>query len=236
MSAKRRILVAFESEHIQERKKFIVQIGTSSSNETLINEIASYVSLEDPSNIVLELPGGFELRRQDGIDCIEDGEVVTARHSLQQPVQIDLKPPKSLTSSVPEASAIEPGRFRVRLITAKSARDYARQTPKEQGEHPNGVHCFQGLAISGNTTLYSLKTEACRVLGWGEYEEDNRCQHEPESACSCIIASEIEQYGLASTLHCRFTTNGSLCNNETCPYSHVSISGQSLLFNKRLKA
>lgn len=216
-------MVAFESEDIQKRRKFTVQIGTSASIETLINEIASYLSIEDPTNIILELPGGFELRRQDGIDCIEDGEVVTARYCLQQP-QIDLEPPKPWTSSVPEASAIDPGRFLVRLITAKSARDYARQMPKEQAEHPNGVHCFEGQAISGNTTLCSLKTEACRVLGWGEYEEDNRRQHEPESACSCVIASEIEQYGLASMLQCRFTTNGSLCKNETCPYSHVSVS------------
>ncbi len=88
-----------------------------------------------------------------GIDCIEDGEIVTARYCSQQPAQIDLNPPKPFTSSVPEASAIEPGRFKVRLIAAKSARDYARQTPKEQGEHPNGVHCFEGQAISGNTTL-----------------------------------------------------------------------------------
>ncbi|KAK0457420.1 uncharacterized protein EV420DRAFT_1548064 [Desarmillaria tabescens] len=225
MPPKRRILVAFETDHIDKRRKFIVQIGADASNEDLIQEIASYVNIEDPSNIVLELPGGFELRRQDGVDCIEDGEFVTARYHLQHPAQIDSKPSEALTSSVPEVPAIEPGRFRLRLVTAKSARDYARQTPKDQQENPNGVHCFEGQAISGNTTLSSLRTEACRVLGWGEYEEDNECQHEPESACSCVIASEIEQYGLASTLHCRFTTNGSLCKHEACPYSHVSVSG-----------
>jgi hypothetical protein len=56
-------------------------------------------------------------------------------------------------------------------------------------------------------------------------DDDNQCdhQHDTGTACSCALALEIEQYGLFSTLHCRFVLDGEHCSNQECPYSHVRV-------------
>ncbi|KAJ7728334.1 hypothetical protein B0H16DRAFT_242968 [Mycena metata] len=55
-----------------------------------------------------------------------------------------------------------------------------------------------------------------------EVDEDDGCVEE-DAACSCHIGQEIERHGLSSTLHCRFTLDGSSCSDGECPYSHVAL-------------
>jgi hypothetical protein len=43
------------------------------------------------------------------------------------------------------------------------------------------------------------------------------------------VAQEVEQIGLFSTLHCRFTVDGTRCMNDACPYSHTEIQSSVLI-------
>jgi hypothetical protein len=53
--------------------------------------------------------------------------------------------------------------------------------------------------------------------------DDHTFNHEKKGACSCAVAQEIEETGLFSTLHCRFTVDGTQCVNDSCPYSHAEL-------------
>ena len=53
--------------------------------------------------------------------------------------------------------------------------------------------------------------------------DDHTFNHEKKGACSCAVAQEIEETGLFSTLHCRFSVDGSPCMNDSCPYSHAEL-------------
>lgn len=59
--------------------------------------------------------------------------------------------------------------------------------------------------------------------------DDHTLHHEKEGACSCAVAQEVEQIGLFSTLHCRFTVDGTRCMNDACPYSHTEIQSSVLI-------
>jgi hypothetical protein len=83
----------------------------------------------------------------------------------------------------------------------------------------------------------ALRLEAARALGWIpednlQVDEDNYdcCDypHDTGIACSCALALEIEQCGLFSTLHCRFSLDGQRCSHSDCPYSHADLKGMSL--------
>ncbi|KAK7050214.1 putative bifunctional E2/E3 enzyme [Favolaschia claudopus] len=241
MGKKRRILVAFEdsadADGPQKRqRKLAVSIDETAKNYDLAKEIAT--TLEQPG-VTLALPGGFELRDQDGVEMIGDTDVVTARVVDHQSAVL----PNQLEGMADESSAVETKgvpishestkRFQIRFVSAKQAVAYAQETPREQSEPTNGVLAFDGEFVSGNTTLRVLQSEAARVLGWistssssmdvdaGEY-----CIHESEASCSCHIAGEIERHGLSTTFHCRFTIDGSQClHGEACPYSHLALKG-----------
>jgi hypothetical protein len=60
--------------------------------------------------------------------------------------------------------------------------------------------------------------------------DDVNCEHAEDAACSCPIAREIEQHGLSSTFHCRFTVDGSSCGEAECPYSHVKLTSEALRY------
>ncbi|KAJ7677170.1 hypothetical protein B0H17DRAFT_123065 [Mycena rosella] len=236
-SQKRRVLVAFEEDDAgrdqKRQRKIAVSIDNTATNADLAREIAA--TLDQPA-VTLEIAGGFELRAQDGIDMIAEDDIVTARSCAVQ-MDVAVSAPKResrfvtpSTSTEVTASPEEPTRLQIRFVTAELARVYARGTPKEQSEATNGVLAFDGESVSGNTTLKCIKHEAARVLGWAEansLELDDGLgicdrDHDNEGACSCPISQEIAQYGLSSTLHCRFTTNGSSCGNQ-CPYSHAKL-------------
>jgi hypothetical protein len=82
----------------------------------------------------------------------------------------------------------------------------------------------------------TLRREAARVFGWVsedamimDEDDEERCDHKHDAgdACSCAVALEIEQHGLFSSLHCRFTLDGQRCSNPDCPYSHAKLNGAS---------
>ncbi|KAJ6627692.1 hypothetical protein B0H10DRAFT_1905503 [Mycena sp. CBHHK59/15] len=219
---KRRILVVFESDGARLRK-IAISIDKDATNGDLAREIAA--TLHEPA-VTLEVSGGFELRDEDGVDMIEEGDVVTARAGA--PAARIIEPPQSHVSLKSRAeyatSSDEPERFQMRLVTAEHARLHARRTPKDQSEPTTGVFAFDGEFVSGNTTLRSLEREAARALGWPVSDNTDLCEHHDEGACSCAVAREIEQHGLASTRHCRFTIDGSRCAHAACPYSHVDLT------------
>jgi hypothetical protein len=60
---------------------------------------------------------------------------------------------------VPEGSYLaypdEPTRLQIRIVTAESARAFAKENPTQQLEPTNGVHAFDGEFVSGNVTFVS---------------------------------------------------------------------------------
>ncbi|KAJ7125758.1 hypothetical protein C8R43DRAFT_1135085 [Mycena crocata] len=237
MSQKRRVLVAFETDDAGQATS--VSIDNTATNGDLAREIAA--TLDEPA-VTLEISGGFELREQDGVDLIGEGDIVTARacvvsadvvtpvpkeepHSsdLQEPSEID--PLDLLEITTDSDTAEEPARFKFQFVTAELARLHARNTPKEQSETSG--------RFRWSFCERSYLLEAARVLGWAPAEsmelDDGACgaDHAEESACSCSVAQEIEQLGLSTTRHCRFTNDGSSCGNSECPYSHVKLAGSS---------
>ena len=67
-------------------------------------------------------------------------------------------------------------------------------------------------------------------------DESNDCsdhEHNIGHSCSCAVALEIEQHGLFSTFHCRFTLDGNNCPYLDCPYSHVNVNGASQIILER---
>lgn len=210
------------------QRKIAVSIDTSAKNADLAREIAA--TLEQPA-VTLEISGGFELRDQDGVDMIAEGEIVTARPYTNMAAPARKAEPTldtGLVNSAIECSPEEPVRVQIRLVTAELARAHARSTPKEQSAATNGLLAFDGEFVSGNTSLRALQQEASRVLGWASAEamelDEAVCDHDhqEDGSCSCTIAQDIAQYGLSSTLHCRFTTDGSICGHQ-CPYSHAKL-------------
>ncbi|KAJ7735835.1 hypothetical protein DFH07DRAFT_967025 [Mycena maculata] len=211
-----------------------VSVDATATNADLAREIA--VTLDQPS-VTLEILDGFALRDQDGVDMIPEDEIVTARSSTVV---------TSVSASMPKHEPVlysdhliggpestisphNPGRIQIRFVTAELARVHARGTPKTQTEATNGILAFDGEFVSGNTTLRAVQREAAHVLGWASPdsmdEDDTICDldHEDGTACSCPIAQDIEQFGLASNLHCRLATDGSSCGKQQCAYSHVNL-------------
>ncbi|KAJ7827101.1 hypothetical protein B0H13DRAFT_2439813 [Mycena leptocephala] len=210
------------------QRKFAVSIEVTATNADLAREVAS--TLQQPI-VTLEISGGFELRDQDGIDTIGDGDIVTARLA-----SIDTQPHPALVSSSSFAPTVAQlpqnigpdmtPRFKISFVTAENAVSHAKLTPREQNE-PLGVLGFDGEFVSGNTTLRDVENEAARVLQWTSPDsmdvDSAVCVHEHQAGCSCHIAQDIERYGLSSTLHCRFTVDGSPCRHAECPYSHAEL-------------
>ncbi|KAJ6518100.1 hypothetical protein C8R47DRAFT_1086007, partial [Mycena vitilis] len=237
---KRRVLVAFETSASgsdqKRQRKLAVSIDSNATNAQLAHEIAATVH---EGAVTLEISGGFELRDQDGIDMIGEEELVTARvaHTEPAPSLSVVKAEPSFDASADgfEVEAVAdvdpPPGMQIRLVTAELARLHAKATPREKSEATNGVFAFGGEFVDGNTTLKSLQREAARVLQWDSAElmeiDDPECDHghRGEAACSCSVAQEIFQSGLATTLHCRLTHNGANCGNSQCPYSHVELKG-----------
>ncbi|KAJ6599763.1 hypothetical protein DFH09DRAFT_626245 [Mycena vulgaris] len=237
---KRRIFVAFEDDlsggDMQKRqRKIAVFIDKTATNAELAKEVAQ--TLKQP-NVTLELSGGFELREQDGIDMIGDNDIVTARPGSARELDLvcETTPdaaPGAAESDLPSTAlpdAVE--RFKIRFVTAEHALAHARQTPKEQTEPKNGIFAFDGEPVNGNITLRTLSQEAARVLQWSSPDamelDDSICEHADNAACSCPIARELEEYGLSSTFHCRFTVDGSSCVSARCPYSHVELTDSNM--------
>ncbi|KAJ7737751.1 hypothetical protein B0H16DRAFT_103670 [Mycena metata] len=226
MSQKRRILVAFEEDLIandqvrtKRQRKIAISIDINATNADLAKEIAN--TLNQPS-VTLEISGGFELREQDGVDLIAEGDIVTAK--LANTIFSNIG--DAILEAMPPALPDTAERFKFEFITAEQALSHARATPRAQSEPSSGSKAFDGEHISGNTTLRDLQAEAARVLQWNLPDAmDVDCVHHPESVCSCQIAQEIERHGLASTLHCRFSVDGSSCGNGDCPYSHAELTG-----------
>ncbi|KAJ7446553.1 hypothetical protein FB451DRAFT_1412223 [Mycena latifolia] len=157
---KRRVLVAFEDDAAgrdqKRQRKIAVSIDITATNADLAREIAA--TLDQPA-VSLEISGGFELRDQDGVDTIAEGDIVTAR-SCAVPMGGAVSAPKTesrndtpLTSPVVHAAPEEPARAQFRFVTAELARAHARSTPKEQSEATNGILAFDGEFVSGNTPL-----------------------------------------------------------------------------------
>jgi hypothetical protein len=155
----------------------------------------------------------------------------------------------------------EPSRMRIRIISAELARRHASAL-RNGARAIDGILAFEGEFIDGNTSLVTiqsqcfvvipalipfspqntLRREVARVFGWISEEDamitdddgDNQCDHQSEIgiACSCALALEIEQYGLFSTLHCRFALDQEHCSNPECPYSHSRL--ECVLQNRRM--
>ncbi|KAF8148358.1 hypothetical protein K438DRAFT_1989266 [Mycena galopus ATCC 62051] len=233
---KRRILVAFEddvsenprSSKRQERisiGRTIVEVfvDQKATNGELAQEIA--VAFEQP-NVTLNISDGPALGEKDTVETIGEHDIVTARakSSATSPPEIKIE----VGSAHPDPVA----RFKIGFLTAENAVLHAKQTPREQSEPTNGTFAFDGELISGSLPLRELEKEAARVLKWSSPDsmdlDDNPCNHQEEVACSCPIAQDVQQYGLAGTLHCRFTIDGSMCMNEECPYSHVEARAQRI--------
>ncbi|KAG6918191.1 hypothetical protein DXG01_015979 [Tephrocybe rancida] len=237
MPPKRRILVVFQPEQ-GNHVKLAISVNQDATNETLAREIAESVGVE---GVKLEIGDGFELRRQDGIEVILDSDVVIAK---PRPIQSVVEPSRSqlsvgaskdhikgfsrsLASYSKERDGQEPTRFQIRLVTAELARLHAKGTLKDSTEPVNGVLAFGGHFVSGNTAVSALRQEAAEVLGWnsfGSSYEDEPCNHETQTICSCAIAHEVDLHGLSSTFHCRFNIDGNRCINRDCSYSHTSLS------------
>ncbi|KAF8189626.1 hypothetical protein K438DRAFT_2019046 [Mycena galopus ATCC 62051] len=235
---KRRILVAFEddvsenprSSKRQERisiGRTIVEVfvDQKATNGELAQEIA--VAFEQ-LNVTLNISDGPALGEKDTVEMIGEHDIVTARakSSATSPPEIKIE----VGNAHPDPVA----RFKIGFLTAENAVLHAKQTPREQSEPTNGTFAFDGELISGSLPLRELEKEAARVLKWSSPDsmdlDDNPCNHQEEVACSCPIAQDVQQYGLAGTLHCRFTIDGSMCMNEECPYSHVEVAGPSTAY------
>ncbi|KAG6886551.1 hypothetical protein C0992_003430 [Termitomyces sp. T32_za158] len=228
MSHRRRILV------VQHRKgdepvKLVVPINGDSTVDALAREIARRVGGE----VKLHIGDGFELHPQDGVDIILDSDVVIAR-SRQEESDGDLHAHMSKSQVLGSPTLIESrskqqyhGRdgFQIRLVTAELARKHAKEALKETSEPSNGVLAFDGEFVSGNTTISALRQEAAEVFGWGFSKsfEESPCCHIKRTTCSCAVAHEVGLLGLSSILHCRFTIDGTRCNNDDCLFSHVPI-------------
>ncbi|KAG6844814.1 hypothetical protein H0H87_003481 [Tephrocybe sp. NHM501043] len=238
MAPKRRILVVYEQEHPAKRVKLAVSVDKDATNDALARKIAENVGSEQ---VKLEIGDGFELHGQDGVEMILDSDVVIARPSQPHgPFIMSTSQLPTLVSTPnldqKEKEGEEHNRYQIRLITAELARAHAKETLKESTEPTNGILAFDGQFVSGNTTLSALRQQAVSVLGWkpfGESFEDEPCHHEARPICSCPIAQEVELYGLSSTLHCRFTVDGTACLNDECCYSHVALSNDG---NESLRA
>ncbi|KAJ7155009.1 hypothetical protein C8R46DRAFT_1226970 [Mycena filopes] len=197
-----------------------VSIDVTATNADLAKEVAT--TLNQPS-VTLEISGGFELRDQDGVDSIAEGDIVTAK--LANTPRVAAAPPPPLVAEAPALDTTD--RFRFTFVTAQQALSHARATPRECTEALNGTVGFDGEFISGNITLRDLQVEAARVLQWSVPEDsmDVDCVHHTEGVCSCEIAQEIERHGLSTTCHCRFSVDGSPCGDAECPYSHAELTG-----------
>ncbi|KAJ7021307.1 hypothetical protein C8F04DRAFT_1141408 [Mycena alexandri] len=246
MPQKRRILVAFEEDLLvsdasqaqKRQRKIAVSIDPTATNAELAKEIAA--TLHRP-NVILEIAGGFELRDQDGVEMIGDNDIVTARLTDATPIPIpriyDTLPPKPAEKPTRASDGVPDAvdRFKIVFVTAEHAVAHAKQTPKYQTEPTNGVLAFEGEPINGATTLRDLKKEAARALQWTSPnamdvdDDDGRAEEAAPAACSCHVGQEIERHGLSSTLHCRFTLDGSSCSDPECPYSHVALTDSNIV-------
>ncbi|GLB39236.1 hypothetical protein LshimejAT787_0603980 [Lyophyllum shimeji] len=149
----------------------------------------------------------------------------STKRSTPPPSYRSLPPTKPMGQAEGEERK-EPARFQIRLVTADLARAYAKETLTESTEPTNGMLAFDAEFVSGNTTVSALRREAARMFGWisdDDALDDGPCDHATTSSCSCAIAREVEQHGLFSTLHCRFTVDGTKCSNDGCPYSHAQL-------------
>ncbi|PVF99226.1 hypothetical protein CPB86DRAFT_315970 [Serendipita vermifera] len=224
MSTLRRIqvLVGGDGKH---QRKFIVSMDAGSSIDQLMEEISSFIH-EAKETLKLEVEGGFELRGKEPIDIIRDEEVVrvTPRDPALSSTPAKTEP-KELDRSY-LAHPDEPTRLQIRIVTAENARAFAKENPKQQLEPTNGVLAFDGEFVSGNVTFGVLQEEVARVCGWDipTCSEDHDLSHEREAACSCSVAQQIEQNGLFSRFHCRFSINGTRCKHDDCLYSHVEVN------------
>jgi hypothetical protein len=189
-----------------------------------------------------------------GVDMIAEGDVVTARPispGTGSKASSQADPLFTHKPDAPKNKPDAPDAVQIRLVTAEIARMHAKKNPKDQTTSDAGVLAFDGEFVNRNTTLVggtflrtikplifdlqrSLEREASRVLGWGVSDTDEEmCDHEEEGACSCSVAQEIEQYGLSTNFHCRFTIDGSNCGNAKCPYSHTELMSELVIFARR---
>ncbi|PVF92993.1 hypothetical protein CPB86DRAFT_142216 [Serendipita vermifera] len=225
MSTQRRIHVAVGGGDDKPQRKFIVSMDAGSIIDQLTKEISSSIN-ETEEALKLEVEGGFELRGKDPIDIIRDGELVLVSPKNPTVSLTPAKPePKELDRSY-IAHPDEPTRLQIRIVTAESARAFAKENPKQQLEPTNGVLAFDGEFVSGNITFGILQEEVARVCGWDipECSEDHDLSHEREAACSCPVAQEVEQNGLFSRFHCRFSIDGTRCKHDDCLYSHAEVN------------
>ncbi|TFK70123.1 hypothetical protein BDN72DRAFT_896704 [Pluteus cervinus] len=232
-------------------RKLALSIRSGASIAELAKEI---VSVAGVPAVTLEVGDGFELQGQDGVNLISDGEIVTARvqrgtesaigPSTSQNGNEDtqlLDPPPYSRGAARKAPArrsmedgAEFGRLRITLVSAQLARKFAAKNIRTFHLPSNGVQAFDSELIGGNTSLNAVRREAARLFGWdsdGSIRSDEDCTHDTidnELECSCAIAEDISQNGLRSTLHCRFSLDGSPCRHSDCPFSHTALAATGL--------
>ncbi|TFK70120.1 hypothetical protein BDN72DRAFT_795723 [Pluteus cervinus] len=238
MSSRRVLVVIQDGGSI---KKLALSIRSDATIADLANEI---VRAGGVPAVTLEVGDGFELRGQDGIDLISDGEIVTARvqrgteditdpsPSQNQDTEMADPPPYSRAAAkrVPAQRSTDDGdkfgRVRITLVSAQLARSFAAGNTKTLDLPQNGVQAFEGEFISGNTSLNAVRREAAQLFGWASddsMDADDDCTHDKTLACSCAIAGDISENGLRSTMHCRFSSEGEPCRHSDCPFSHTPL-------------
>ncbi|KAF8638741.1 hypothetical protein AX16_010464 [Volvariella volvacea WC 439] len=235
---KRRFLVRVINGN--QTRKLAVMVSENATIEELSQEIISTLNLQ--TLLILEVSDGFELRGQDHVSIIGGDEIVTARPMELTPkgALLALPPAEgevksnaetlSLYSTPPpyddgrvetEKMVAVPKRFQIRLVNARLARQHAAQRPRDI-TMPRGTLAFGGTLVSGNTSLWAVKNEAAKLFQWSAVvdEQELGCNHDSNVACSCTIAQRIEQYGVASMLHCQYHMMGRKCSIIGCSYSH----------------
>ncbi|KAJ7581814.1 hypothetical protein C8J56DRAFT_1029289 [Mycena floridula] len=230
MASRRRIRVAYQG------RKINFSIAPTAKIHDLTSETAATFKIST-HGLVLTDSEGCEMRPEDSVDIIVEGELVTARYGSttldDDDDDVEMRPisPQKPHPAPQDSSSSSPDpvdRLQIRLVTAEMARRHANATPKETSEPPNSIPAFDGEFINANMSLGDLQVQSCSMLDWNNSPDfvmrEDHCNHPDSRSCSCVAAQEIEEFGLATTYHCRRTIDGTNCAEPDCQYSHAKLT------------